>query len=127
MTGQIGGQLGTATPPSNFRAICTVLPKPNTAWVAHVYGDLQGVVWVLVVQTLGYTGPASYTATMTLGKVPSGSASTDPSANYVGQGTANVVAGAESAVITANLKSQAGGKAIQLSGSVSCDKLTVQD
>jgi hypothetical protein len=126
-TGQLNGELTTALPPGNFRAICTVLPKPNVAWVAHVYGALQGATWLLAVQTVQYTGPATYNATVTLGKLPSGKSSVAPSTNYVGQGTAIVGAGGTSAGLTADLKAQAGGMSIHLSGTLSCDKLTVQD
>lgn len=127
VTGQLNSELTTALPPGNFRAICTVLPKPKVAWVAHVYGALQGATWLLAVQTVKYTGPATYNATVTLGKLPTGKSSVAPSSNYVGQGTAIVGAGGTSAGLTADLKARAGGKSIHLSGSLSCDKLTVQD
>jgi hypothetical protein len=127
VTGQLSGRLATAPAPGNFRAICTVLPKPHTAWVAHVYGTLQRGTWLLVVQTNQYTGPASYSANVTLGKLVSGTSKTTTSDNYIGQGTAKVGAGKTSADITADLNAQPGGKAIHLSGILSCDKFTTQD
>jgi hypothetical protein len=128
VTGQVSGRLATAMPPGNFRVICTVLPKPNPAWVAHVFGTLQGGTWLLVVQAGKYTAPASYSAIVTLGKLASGSAGTTTSADYVGDGTVVVGSGGTSASMTANLRAQQGaGKAIHVGGTISCDKLAIQN
>ena len=127
VTGDVKGTLITAKAPKNFQAQCTVTPKPKPAWVAHVFGGLDGATWLLSATTLPYSKPGTYSATITLGKL--GQAATGVAAvkTYVGRGTVLVATGAIAASITANLRLQPSGQTIHIDGSLSCSRFTKQD
>jgi hypothetical protein len=126
-SGAVKGDLDTAPPPGNLRVQCTVLPKPTQAWVAHVYGFLDGT-WLIVVQTTPYSAPGRYTATVSLGRLSPGGTSVSPANDYVGEGSVVVGAGEISAHLTADVKTRGTSPAtVHVDGTLSCANLTKQD
>jgi hypothetical protein len=125
VTGAYSGHMTAAKPPGNFRAVCTELRRPKTAWVAHVFGTFSGHTWLLVVQTVGYSTPARYNASLTLGRLALATSGVSATVTYVGQGSATIAADQRSAGISGTLKTAPGATALLLSGSLSCAQISL--
>jgi hypothetical protein len=82
---------------------------------------MSGHRWLLAVQAPGYRSPGSYGATVTLSDLTAGAADH----TYAGQGTAIVGTGATIADVFGELKQvRTPGRAVSVSGTLSCRSLT---